>query len=447
MDRTWIAPVILALVVAATGFYFLHMAEQVRQQRLHLSLRQSVLQAQEKLTARMNQVRSVLTALEALALSAPNLTQDDFATFAAILDERFGDYRSLQLAPGGVITFAYPLPDFEDRLGLDLLRDPLLSPLYRQVLLERKTAIRGPLLFREESHAVAGIRPIYRQKDGKGYFWGFALAVVDLERFLADAVLPSRGDLNLALRRGNWTFWGEPSLFEREDAVVRVIPDTDWELAALSFELATPEGTRERSIVVILLAALGSGGALAVILRQNRTLTEQRRYLAALSEQDSLTGLANRRQFDRILNREWRRARRNGLPLSLVMADVDFFKAYNDRYGHLAGDDCLVQLSTLLEGSLRRPGDLAVRYGGEEFVLLLPETDADGARRVAEAVRQAVEEEAIAHDGSPLGHVTISLGAATVIPDRTEQPSDLIALADERLYRAKEEGRNRLCFD
>jgi sensor domain CHASE-containing protein len=90
MDRTWIAPVILALVVAATGFYFLHMAEQVRQQRLHLSLRQSVLQAQEKLTARMNQVRSVLTALEALALSAPDLTQDDFATFAAILDERFG---------------------------------------------------------------------------------------------------------------------------------------------------------------------------------------------------------------------------------------------------------------------------------------------------------------------------------------------------------------------
>ena len=181
-------------------------------------------------------------------------------------------------------------------------------------------------------------------------------------------------------------------------------------------------------------------------VRNHLLLKRQADLLRALSFIDGLTGIANRRRFDEALLREWRRCARSHLPLSLVMLDVDHFKAYNDHYGHQAGDECLRAVAALLDEQMKRPGDLAARYGGEEFICLLPETDVDGATRVAERLRQAVAGHRLPHALSPVGgHVTISLGVSSAMPLGEAPPDGLTQLADRLLYEAKRSGRNRVC--
>ncbi|MBP2313668.1 diguanylate cyclase [Azospirillum soli] len=181
-------------------------------------------------------------------------------------------------------------------------------------------------------------------------------------------------------------------------------------------------------------------------VRNHLLLKRQADLLRQLSFLDGLTGIANRRRFDEALLREWRRCARSHTPLSLVMLDVDHFKAYNDHYGHQAGDECLRAIAGVLDEQTKRPGDLVARYGGEEFVCLLPETDGEGALLVAERLREAIARQRLPHAVSPVaGHVTISLGAATARP-LTETPSDsLYQAADLLLYEAKRAGRNRVC--
>jgi len=158
-----------------------------------------------------------------------------------------------------------------------------------------------------------------------------------------------------------------------------------------------------------------------------------------------LTQIANRRCFDDTLGKEWQRLKRTHQPLSLLLGDIDYFKKYNDHYGHQAGDDCLREVGTALAGSAMRPADLAARYGGEEFVLLLPEVAAEGALKVAERVLEAISALQIPHQDSDVRDtVSISIGAATLVPTEDQQPAALIAMADEALYRAKEQGRNRV---
>jgi diguanylate cyclase (GGDEF)-like protein/PAS domain S-box-containing protein len=167
--------------------------------------------------------------------------------------------------------------------------------------------------------------------------------------------------------------------------------------------------------------------------------------LARLATRDGLTGLFNRRRFDDALQQEWRRARRDRTPLSVVMADVDHFKLFNDTYGHQAGDACLRQVAEALQSRVRRPADLAARYGGEEFVVLLPSTPVDGAVVVGEAVRAAVAALGIPHARSTAGPVvTLSLGCATQAPGTDEPPAALLERADRALYEAKHAGRNRV---
>jgi diguanylate cyclase (GGDEF)-like protein/PAS domain S-box-containing protein len=169
------------------------------------------------------------------------------------------------------------------------------------------------------------------------------------------------------------------------------------------------------------------------------------RELHDLSFKDGLTGLANRRRFDSFLSTEWSSARRNQRPLSLVMIDIDHFKEYNDRYGHVQGDYCLRRIARALSGSAARPRDLLARYGGEEFALVLPETDKAGAAHVAARCRNAVLAERIPHDGSPVAPtVTISMGVDTIVPSPDDDVVQFIGETDRRLYRAKQSGRNSL---
>ncbi len=166
--------------------------------------------------------------------------------------------------------------------------------------------------------------------------------------------------------------------------------------------------------------------------------------LQKLAALDSLTGIANRRRFDEAMQVEWQRGRRDKRPLSLLMCDLDHFKSYNDTYGHPAGDLCLKKAAAVLTGNLKRPADLAVRYGGEEFAIVLPETDINGAMIVAEACRANLERLAIDSAGTALGKVTMSIGVATMVPDAETELSQLMERADKALYAAKEAGRNRV---
>ena len=177
--------------------------------------------------------------------------------------------------------------------------------------------------------------------------------------------------------------------------------------------------------------------------RSLRAQFAQHLALEQLLSTDTLTGIANRRRFDAALTREWRRCARARVPLSLLMIDVDHFKAYNDRCGHQLGDQCLRRVAKLLSEGVGRPGDLVARYGGEEFVCLLPEVGQDGARAVATRLIAALHRAAIPHPATPLGsRLTISIGVATA-SDLSAEPTALFALADQLMYAAKQAGRNQ----
>ena len=221
----------------------------------------------------------------------------------------------------------------------------------------------------------------------------------------------------------------------------------DWRQAAF----------RSVMVTVLLLVVLGAIGwrlvrqiglreRIEVELWETKTeLENTNRSLQILSLEDSLTGLGNRRQFDLSLTQAYRRGMRNHSSMALIMIDVDHFKRFNDLYGHPVGDECLRKIGLALKNTLGRPSDVAMRYGGEELAAVLSETNAAGARIVAERIRATIEALAIPHAGSPVGCVTISLGVAACVPQ--EQDGGTVALieaADRALYAAKKCGRNRV---
>ena len=196
-----------------------------------------------------------------------------------------------------------------------------------------------------------------------------------------------------------------------------------------------------------LLGALATQLAIAIQQAQLYQQVESANIqLQRLANLDGLTQLANRRYFDEHLNSEWKRLAREEAPLSLILCDIDFFKAYNDTYGHLAGDKCLVEVANVIRSATKRPADLVARYGGEEFAVILPNTDASGAIYLAELIRKFVKTLRIPHlNSSKTLGVTLSLGVASTIPDHKSEPVKLIRDADIALYQAKESGRDRIC--
>jgi diguanylate cyclase (GGDEF)-like protein len=183
----------------------------------------------------------------------------------------------------------------------------------------------------------------------------------------------------------------------------------------------------------------------AELTRMTEELMQHNRELKKLSYHDGLTGLANRRQFDRVLHGEWDRQAREGDHLSVLVMDIDDFKPYNDTYGHLAGDECLRKIGRLLRGHMRRPADLAARYGGEEFACILPGTSPVGARHLAEDIRVGIRRMGVEHSGGNAAKVvTVSIGVASAVPVAGDPPEGLVELADLALYRAKTEGKDRV---
>jgi len=194
--------------------------------------------------------------------------------------------------------------------------------------------------------------------------------------------------------------------------------------------------------LVTLVLCCAVVGLTFLFQRELKRRTRAETKLRRIARTDDLTGLPNRRAFRETFEREWRQAVRSGSKLSLLFIDADYFKSFNDRYGHGRGDEVLRALAGTLDASIRRPRDIAARYGGEEFTVILPETDLTGALTIAENIRQTVTAMAIRHEGSPYQIVTASIGVASAQPSRGKERGTLLDAADQALYRAKAAGRN-----
>lgn len=221
---------------------------------------------------------------------------------------------------------------------------------------------------------------------------------------------------------------GEAGSFdgERIDQAVTVMPFKDGKASYCMIEIRDVSGA---------------------IVRE-RQLIEHAESLRARAHVDALTGIHNRGYFDLALDREMRRAQRNGAQLSLLLTDIDSFKAYNDYFGHQQGDACLVTVAQALAEMVKRPADVAARYGGEEFAAILPDTSAEQARLLADRIREHVAALKLEHAPAAVWpHVTLSIGVASYTADRLNSPAALIEAADKGLYAAKRSGRNRVVLD
>jgi diguanylate cyclase (GGDEF)-like protein/PAS domain S-box-containing protein len=222
-------------------------------------------------------------------------------------------------------------------------------------------------------------------------------------------------------------------------------PDDNAHLSAESW-CDMPRVGRRRYLAADASPVHDERGRLVAVVETLRDLTDEKLAQIALEQlatRDGLTGLANRRCFDQTLHAEWARALRQRQPLSLLMVDVDNFKAYNDANGHLGGDECLKRIATAVASEMRA-NDLVARYGGEEFAVILPNQSLKGAASVAERIRTRVEQLQVPNRVAPGRHVTVSIGAATAIASHDNSASELVAIADAALYRAKHMGRNRI---
>lgn len=264
----------------------------------------------------------------------------------------------------------------------------------------------------------------------------------DFDLILMDLLMPEVDGLEACRRIKSWPWLSDTPL-------IMVTAEDSAESLKEAFDAGAIDYVKKPVNRVELMARVKS----ALRLKQEMDCRKAREQelvvltekLRKLSVSDGLTGIANRRNFDDELARAWRRGQRESSSVALIIADIDHFKAFNDRYGHQAGDDCLRRVAQVLAQNVKRPFDLAARYGGEEFVVLLPDTGAAGAEQMAEEIRTAVECLDLGNVHAQDAHqVTISAGVATVIPQPGSEPARLIAVADGCLYRAKREGRNRV---
>ena len=267
---------------------------------------------------------------------------------------------------------------------------------------------------------------------------------------LQDLVMPQMSGFDLLGR-----YKAAPSIASIPVIVLSSIVDVDekaraFELGAADYMVKLPHPTELNARVRAHSRAFRSRTEreeLTTHLHQSmQRLSESNAQLVKFAREDGLTGLANRRALDEALDKEWRRAQRERTPLSFALIDLDFFKLYNDHYGHVRGDECLRTIARMVSGRARRPGDLAARYGGEELGLLLPCTPAAGAYSAAEDVRRSIAELCLPHEARTdgFGFVSASFGVATLVPTLQETARAVVETADAALYEAKRRGRNQV---
>jgi diguanylate cyclase (GGDEF)-like protein len=373
-------------------------------------------------------------------------------------------------------AYVEPIDDRMHHLGFDHAFEPTRRDLLIRSRDNDALSLSSKILMPNQADGVNSVLltlPIYKGPtttlgQRRDSFMGAVAAQVDLQQLIRTALdaserwIDSYEILDVTEDDDHTTLlhFGNP---ERKGAFtqsIRAIGGRSWVMQAD----IDPEIYLYRQTfmpVLVLVAGTGLFGILAFTLyqsnRQNklieaeviertRSLDEANKKLSQLSTTDDLTGLQNRRSADNNFRIEWQRHIRDGAKLSVMMIDIDYFKHYNDTYGHLAGDQCLKAVANSLDAEINRPADTIARYGGEEFLAILPNT-AEDSETVAERCRSSVERLRIAHERSTISdYVTISIGVATMVPDKTIDMMDLIEMADRALYEAKAQGRNRVCM-
>jgi diguanylate cyclase (GGDEF)-like protein len=379
--------------------------------------------------------------------------------------------------------------------------DPRPRPWYKAAI-EADQAVWSPIYagFTTGTIFIAASQPLYDRTDKLVGVSAVDLSLLEIQRFLAQTHVSPSGQIFLIERSGllvssssqdppfrqvngspvrinalesdtplirhTMTHLGDLTQIqspktmhfeENHDEFIQVLPFShgkglDWLIVIAIPEsdvMAEIESGNQMTIVLCLGALMGVIG-LNTIITQHLTqpiagLESDNHQLHRLAYLDGLTQIPNRRQFDQQLMQEWQRLKREQSPLALVFCDVDYFKSYNDTYGHQLGDDCLCAIATSIAANARRPSDLVARYGGEEFVILLPNTDLPGAIEVAQSMRSQVHRLRIPHRSSEVrAFVTMSFGAASAIPTETTTAEELLELADQALYQAKRSGRDRI---
>ena len=281
-------------------------------------------------------------------------------------------------------------------------------------------------------------------EDGPSALKVAAHALPDL--ILLDIMMPGMDGLEVCRRLA-----ADPATSDIPIIFLSALHDMEWKMKG--FEAGGVDYVSKPYWECEVLARVGTHVRLRAAQKElaqaNEALSQANRRLKDLAAEDGLTGIPNRRRLDEHLTMSWAQCAREGMPLSVIMGDVDCFKAYNDRYGHQAGDEVLRRVAHTIREVLKRPADLAGRYGGEEFMLILFNTDPAGALVVAQEVQTAIHQLAIPHEASTAGpFVSLSIGVASALPGRSSEPprpsnqGALITLADEALYEAKHSGRN-----
>ncbi|TKB50819.1 diguanylate cyclase [Ferrimonas aestuarii] len=372
------------------------------------------------------------------------------------------------------VYYLRPLANNEERFGLDLAQQPHHADVLKQAMMSGSLLISPVHRDAEGGRHIEAVLPIYHslpltESSREPLLMGFVIGVFDIDLLLRETIAGGQGlyidyeivdrteadgytVLNLANSLSKTQTYREVELGE--------LGQRSWYLLARANSLFfTSQRSINPFIVAVggIVALLACGSFLWQSRRQNKEIeqlvqarTEElnrvNQQLTRQSLTDGLTQIANRRQFDNWLSQEWESARRTKKTITLFVMDVDNFKDYNDRYGHLAGDRVLKKIARMLNSQLNRPRDLLARYGGEEFAAVLPETG-NKAVKFADSLRAMVEALGIPHEGSDVSDsVTISIGVATMVPELDQTPEQFFELADQALYRAKSQGRNCVAY-
>lgn len=371
------------------------------------------------------------------------------------------------------VAFVAPRKENLEVLGVDFYSNPERARLLERAWNTGELTVSPPLRLIQMSDAQRGmlmVLPVYfgrpvNSRERRLALNGFVIAAIDMS-VLANTVIDSKADAADYMHIQDITVADAPvTLYEQgeaKDTFVQSVALADLGGRTLQITMAPNAKLRRLETIFLPFVVAVAGGLMVLlvcgylyllqrrgeviseqVLERTQALREANFRLETLSVTDPLTGLSNRRAFDDYLEQEWQRGLREKTPISILLVDVDHFKKINDQYGHPAGDACLRELANRLRMHFKRPADRIVRFGGEEFAVVMPNTESNALAQ-AERFRSAMESEKIKVSSEEIIPVTISAGLATVIPTAEMNPRDIVKLADEALYQAKRSGRNRI---
>ncbi|EAZ92166.1 diguanylate cyclase domain-containing protein [Crocosphaera chwakensis] len=403
-----------------------------------------------------------------------DITQKEFEDLTKVIVAKVNGIPSAALFKNSICTHLYPLEGQEEALGFEPLKIPEAKEAFERAIKTKKTVLSGPVdLFPQGGMVFITRTPVFLTPSNgvaeSGEYWGMVSIGIEQDILLKEAgILNKENDLEYSIRgydglgeKGQF-FWGKEAIFTNNPVSLNVtLPNGSWQLAAIPvhgwpFYSLSMLWITIGGIIIAFLTGLLIFSLTKTLLQLNQEIKERKevelqltktnKELSKLASLDGLTQIANRYYFDTYLKKEWNRLSRQREPLSLILCDVDYFKKYNDRYGHPQGDECLKQVAKAIEKAAQRPADLAARFGGEEFAMILPKTNLDGAIKVAKNLQKYISNLKLEHKQSQINqYITLSIGIAHTHCHPFYSSQKLIDAADHALYRSKNKGRN--CYD